>query len=92
MYPSATLCRSQQAYHLKRAETSLLDNVRTVANKAALAWSKEAEAAELREARRVRTREIADLIASGKLKATDDTDDDPSENPDRILADVRISV
>jgi len=38
----------------------------------------------------VRTREIADLIASGKLKATDDTDD-PSENPDRILADVRIS-
>jgi len=91
MFPSATLCRSQQAYHRERAETALLDNVRNVASKAALAWGKEAEFAEHREARRVRTREVADLIASGKMEAMDEADSFPSENPDRILADVRTS-
>lgn len=88
MLPSATLCRTQQAYHRERARTASLDNVRKIANDAVVAWGKEAEIAEDREARRVRTREIADLIASGKLVAVYDADV-PSENPDRILTDFR---
>jgi len=55
MYPTAELCRSQQSYHRERARTSQLENVRSVANKAATAWGVEAEEAERRETRREQT-------------------------------------
>ncbi|MES2496558.1 MAG: hypothetical protein V4618_10605 [Pseudomonadota bacterium] len=51
MYPSATLCRAQEAIHLDRANGSALENVRAIAVKAAKAWGIEALAAEAREAR-----------------------------------------
>ena len=69
MYPTAGLCRSQQSYHRERARTSQLDNVRSVADKAATAWGIEAEDAERRETRREQTRRIAGLIAAPKQAA-----------------------
>lgn len=89
MYPSATLCRSQQAYHRERARTALLGNVRMVADKAALAWGIEATAAEIREARRIHTRLTADLIAAAKQEAAPSIEASPNENPDRGLADLQ---
>lgn len=83
MYPTAELCRSQQAYHRERARTSQLENVRIVAGKAALAWGAEAEEAERREARRDRTRLIAGVIAAQKQPVEAGTALYPSENPDR---------
>ena len=82
MYPTADLCRIQQAYHRERAETSLLENVRIVANKAAIAWGIEADAAEDREARRVRTRSTADLIAMQRQQAGIEMLVDADENAD----------
>ena len=52
MYPSLTLCRSQEALHRGRANDALLENVRIVAATAANAWGQEALLAERREARR----------------------------------------
>lgn len=69
MYPTAELCRSQQSYHRERARSSQLENVRSVANKAAIAWGVEAEEAERREARREQTKLIAHLIAARKQAA-----------------------
>jgi len=52
MYPSLTLCRSQEAFHRGRADEASLENVRIVAVTAANAWGEEALLAERREARR----------------------------------------
>jgi hypothetical protein len=82
MHPTAELCRSQQAYHRERARTSLLENVRLVANKAAIAWGVEAEEAERRETRRVQTRLTADAIGSQKQTTEAGMPLYPSENPD----------
>ena len=76
MYPSVTLCRSQQ------------DNVRMVADKAAIAWGVEAEEAEHREARRARTRFTANLQSSEKRENAKELQAWPSENPDRNVADI----
>lgn len=81
MYPSATLCRTQQAIHLDRASGSPLENVRAVATKAAKAWGVEAELAEEREARGERMR--LHRLAHAPTPVSDDDDDDFSENPDR---------
>jgi len=89
MFPSASLCRSQQAYHLKRARDADLDNVRAIAGKAAIAWQKEAEVAEDREARRVKTREVADRMVLERNKRGH-VARAPDESPDHELADVRI--
>lgn len=89
MYPTAELCRSQQSYHRERARSSQLENVRSVASKAAIAWGVEAEEAERREARREQTKLIAGLIAGRKQAAAAAVPLYPSENPDRILADIR---
>lgn len=51
MYPSADLCRSQQALQLRRASDAELDNVRRIAEKAAAAWGVEAGLADDRERR-----------------------------------------
>lgn len=83
MYPTAELCRTQQAIHRERARSSKLENVRLVAEKAAKAWGIEAHIAEQREARRVHVRETADLIAAQRHKAAIEMLYSPNENPDR---------
>ena len=60
MYPSSTLCRTQEEFHRARAASTPLDNVRAIAEGAAAAWGHEAAAAEKREARGLRTRAIAE--------------------------------
>lgn len=74
MYPSVTLCRTQEAIHLDRASGSTLENVRAVAAKAAKAWGIEAVAAEQREARseRMRLHRLAHPVAAG---ASEDDED-----------------
>ncbi len=83
MYPSATLCRSQQSYHRERARTTLLTNVRIVADRAAKAWGIEADAADDREARHAKTRLTADLIASRKQAAALSRQPGHDEDSDR---------
>jgi len=86
MYPSATLCRAQQAIHLDRAAAAVLENVRAVAVNAAKAWGAEALAADEREARRERMRLYRLAHAPVNRDDGDDDDgDDFSENPDRGL-------
>ncbi len=82
MYPTATLCRAQEAIHLDRASGAALENVRAVAAKAAKAWGIEALAAEAREARgeRVRLHRLAHPVVPRP------SDYYFSENPDRGLA------
>ncbi|MGH6781796.1 MAG: hypothetical protein ACREB5_06800 [Sphingomonadaceae bacterium] len=48
---TATLCREQAAHQRALAANAVLDNVREVALKAALAWDREASDAEKRESR-----------------------------------------
>ena len=86
MYPTAELCRSQQAFHRERARTTQLENVRMVAEKAAKAWGVEADIAEHREARRVQVRQTADLIAAQRQQAGVEMLYCPNENPDRGLS------
>lgn len=83
MYPSATLCRSQEAYHRDRAAGTQLENVRVIATNAAVAWGQEALAAERREARNSQTRMVARLAALKKRETRDACDRLFSENPDR---------
>lgn len=83
MYPSSTLCRTQEAFHRDRAAETTLDNVRNIATAAAHAWGQEAAAAEKREARGLRTRAIAELVAVQKLEAAAEAERGFSENPDR---------
>lgn len=52
MFPSADLCRCQEALHLSRASEATLENVRRIATVAAAAWGQEALFAEAREGRR----------------------------------------
>lgn len=82
MYPSSTLCRTQEEFHRARAAETTLDNVRAIATTAADAWGQEAAAAEKREARGLRTRAIAELMAVQKLEAAADAEMVLSENPD----------
>lgn len=83
MYPSSTLCRTQELFHRERAASTTLENVRAVAASAAAAWGLEAVAAEKREARSVKTRETAALIAAEKAEAEAARECGFSENPDR---------
>ena len=83
MYPSSTLCRAQEAFHRDRASGALLENVRIIAGNAAAAWELEARSAEKREARHLRTRVTAELIAARKQQAGDERSRLFSENPDR---------
>jgi len=85
MQLSSALCRVQAAYHRDRAANAILENVRTVAGKAAAAWGLEALAAEARETRRERTRIIADLRGLEKKRVIEEGRVF-SENPDRGTA------
>ena len=69
MYPSSTLCRTQEEFHRERAASTTLENVRAIATSAAAAWGQEAVAAEKREARGARTRATAALLAAEKAEA-----------------------
>jgi hypothetical protein len=82
MYPSVTICRTQEAIHLDRARSATLENVRAVAAKAAKAWGMEALAAEQREVRSERVR--LHRLAHAPLDSP--AADYFSENPDRGLA------
>lgn len=84
MLPSATLCRSQQAYHQDRAAAATLENVRIISTKAAVAWGQEALLAEKREIRDARRRALADAAAVERLHLFEDQWF--SENPDRGFA------
>jgi len=80
MYPSAALCRSQQALQLSRAAAATLGNVRLIAEKAAAAWGVEASLAEDRERRQAKT--------IGLRQAKEQTAREPGENPDCGMADA----
>lgn len=84
MQLSVSFCRTQQAFHDARANSTQLDNVRIVAQKAAAAWGLEAEVADRRDAQRERAR----MAADSRLAADAFEDEDNpifSENPDRGL-------
>lgn len=87
MLLSASFCRTQQAIHHARASSAQLDNVRAVADKAAVAWGQEAGIADLREARRLRLH-----LPVGGAAIEDPFEDEDnamfSENPDRGLPDA----
>jgi hypothetical protein len=74
MTPSASLCRTQEAFHRDRAAAAQLENVRIIAAKAATAWGHEALAAERREARHRKTKAIAGAIALQKCEASSEGD------------------
>ena len=83
MYPSSTLCRSQEEFHRERAASTTLENVRVISAGAATAWGLEAVAAEKREARGAKTRAIAGLMAARDLSAKE-AERQFSENPAAI--------
>lgn len=80
---SSTFCRMQETVQRDRAANAILGNIRLVAEKAAKAWSAVAFLAEQREARRERTRIIADMAALQNEPVPDEEDRSLSENPDR---------
>jgi len=80
---SSTFCRMQETVQHDRAANAILENIRVVAEKAAKAWGAVALSAEQREARRERTRIIADIVALQNEPAPSEEDRLLSENPDR---------
>jgi len=78
---SSTLCRRQEAFHREQAANATLENARSIAGKAANAWAIEAAAAEKREARRARTRGIAEGMAM-PAEAGDEEDEVFAEEDD----------
>jgi len=83
MYPSANLCRIQEAFQRRRAENSPLGNVRTIAQKAAAAWGAEALYAEGREQRQEQLRAGRAGQLEKERLACEQLDLSSSENPDR---------
>lgn len=82
---SAGLCRIQEAFQRRRAETAPLGNVRTIAEKAAAAWAAEAVLAQERDRRRD-ARIIRAAEADGPPLDDHRLDSETSENPDRGCA------
>jgi hypothetical protein len=80
---SSTFCRMQENIQRDRATNAVLENIRRVAEKAAKAWGAVAIAAEQCEARRERTRIIADMAALQNERLPSEEDRLLSENPDR---------
>jgi hypothetical protein len=83
MYPSADLCRVQEAFQRRRAESAPLGNVRTIAQKAAAAWAAEALYAEGREQRQAQVRAFRANEIDKQRAACEQLDIASSENPDR---------
>jgi hypothetical protein len=86
MQPTAIICRAQEARQRQLAAKASLPNVRDIAFVAAIAWEKEALAAEKREAREQETRRHR-IEASLGLSASPFDDRSLSENPDSGFAD-----
>lgn len=86
MFPSAILCREQETIQRQRAATASLENVRLISERAAAAWSLEAKAADDREARHKRVREIRATNAAQAAALPVQPDRWVSENPDRGFA------
>jgi hypothetical protein len=84
---TSRLCRAQEAAQRERAAGTSLENVRLVAERAATAWRQAAIEAEQREARRARTRVIAEIALLQKQRSNED-DQVFSENPDRGRAQI----
>ena len=83
MYPSADLCRVQEAFQRRRAESAPLGNVRTIAQKAATAWAAEALYAEGREQRQAQVRAVRVDQLQKERAVCQQLDLAGSENPDR---------
>ena len=66
MQHSSSFCRTQEASQRDRAASSSLENVRTIAEKAATAWAHEALLAEQRERRGERLRSAASSLVEEK--------------------------
>jgi len=88
MQPSADLCRIQEAFQRRRAESSPLGNVRSIAEKAATAWRMEALLAENREQRQANVRLFRANELEMKRLSLERLDCGLSENPDRGCADA----
>jgi hypothetical protein len=86
MQLTSSHCRAQEIIQRDRAKSALLGNVRIVAERAAVAWGREALIAEQREARHLRTRAIGELIALRNQGSEGFEDRAFSENPDRGIA------
>ena len=84
---TSRLCRAQEATQRERAASTSLENVRLVAERAATAWRQAAIEAEQREARRDRTRAIAEIAFLQRQRSNED-DQVFSENPDRGRAQI----
>ena len=80
---SSTFCRVQETNQRDRAANAMLENIRVIAARAATAWGIEALSAERREARRARTRVIADMAALQIDRIPIEEDGLLSKNPDR---------
>lgn len=80
---SSTFCRMQENVQRDRAADAVLENIRLVAEKAATAWGTVALSAEQREARRERTRIIAEMAALQNEGIAKEEERLLSENPDR---------
>lgn len=83
---SAEACRAQVAMELARATDSPLVNVRSVAERSAVAWGKQALFAEARERRRENTRLTALRLIGAKEFRDAGAIRTLSENPDRGFA------
>lgn len=87
MQPSSILCRTQEAHQRALASAATLENVKMIANAAAVAWAKEARAAEHREDRQSRNRALHETV-EGYGEPPSSGDRTLSENPDRGHASV----
>ena len=84
---TSTHCRAQEAIQRERASNAVLDNVKTVARNAAMAWEREALFAERMEASKARRLAIAAIAAVEQARAENEEGLPLSENPDRGRAD-----
>ena len=81
---SLAFCRTQEARQLTIAAAAPLANSRRIANIAAIAWAKEAIAAERADARRLKSAALRQSTLPCVLPSAEDRG--LSENPDRGFA------
>ncbi|MBT2186711.1 hypothetical protein [Sphingobium nicotianae] len=84
MAQTAAFCRAQAAIQRERANGATLENVRSIAVSAAVAWSREAGLAEEREAKRHVEVRLPEPVSD----CEEQEDRLASENPDRGVASV----
>ncbi len=63
MAQTSAFCRAQEAFQRDRATGSNLENVRTIASRAAAAWEREALIAEQREVKQARTSSLPEAAS-----------------------------